>query len=284
MSYYYKYRRPYHYRRRYTKGDDPFNLIGGLIVIGAVVFILKIPMAVWGNLLGIILVALIGVAIVMMLIRITRRISFKHGGVVSEETISITNSEKHGCKCYMEELTDGEREVAHILADGLNYKDYFIFNNIIIPSDINGSSQIDHLVLSRFGIFVIENKDYKGWIFGDKDEDEWTQSLPGGKNKFSFENPIHQNWSHIMSLRKVMPFVSESAFQSIVVFTGKCEIKTEPIYNVIRTDKIVEYINKYDGCLLSESELHLAIGKLTYLCQTLDISPEQHVENLRLNH
>lgn len=202
----------------------------------------------------------------------------------SKDQIAAINSEKHGCKCYMDGLTDGEQEIAHILAEGLSYKDYFIFNNLTIPSNHNGSSQIDHLVVSKFGIFVIESKDYKGWIFGNKDQDNWTQSLPGGKNKFQFQNPIRQNWSHIMSLKLLMPNIPENDFQSIVVFTDSCEFKTDPIENVVHSEEVVACIQKYSEIKLSEENLHLILGKLSYVCQTADITPSQHIENLRSYH
>lgn len=89
---------------------------------------------------------------------------------LSSPDFKAINSEKHGCKCYMEGLTLGEQEVADTLSRELSYKNYFIFNNLILPSENNGSTQIDHIVVSRFGIFVIESKDYKGWIFGGRDE------------------------------------------------------------------------------------------------------------------
>ena len=184
----------------------------------------------------------------------------------------------------MDGLTDGEQEIAHILAEGLSYKDYFIFNNLTIPSDHTGSSQIDHLVLSKFGVFVIESKDYKGWIFGSKDQDKWTQSLPGGKNKFQFQNPIRQNWSHIMSLRTLIPFIPENAFQSIVVFTDSCEIKTPAIDNVVRSENLIECIKRYTETKLPDNDIQLALGKLSYTCQTEDISPSQHIDDLRSHH
>jgi hypothetical protein len=198
--------------------------------------------------------------------------------------IAEINSDKHGCKCYMDGLTDGEQEIAHILAEGLSYKDYFIFNNLTIPSDFNGSSQIDHLVVSKFGIFVIENKDFKGWIFGTKDQEQWTQSLAGGNNKYPFQNPIHQNWSHIRSLEKLIPFINISSFQNIVVFTDSSEFKTEPIENVIYSKDIIVYIKRFTEIKINDNDLQLAIGKLSYTCQTVDISPDQHIENLKQHH
>lgn len=57
---------------------------------------------------------------------------------------------------------------------------YRRLHNVIIPTD-NGTTQIDHLLISRYGIFVIETKNIRGWIFGTADGPKWTQSLYGSK-------------------------------------------------------------------------------------------------------
>ena len=297
MSYYRNYRKPYYYRRRrYGNYSQPFEPIKGIFVLGVAFILLgSISSVAKGNFAGllgksIVWVILLGgiVWVIGKVRKLSRKSKISESLQISAdstpEQIKSINSEKHGCKCYMDGLTDGEQEIAHILAEGLSYKDYFIFNNLTIPSDHNGSSQIDHLVQSRFGIFVIESKDYKGWIFGSKDQDSWTQSLPGGKNRFQFQNPIRQNWSHIMSLKSLMPFIPESAFQSIVVFTDSCEIKTPPIENVVHSEELIECIKKHAENKVPENDLQLALGKLSFACQTADISPSQHIDNLHSHH
>lgn len=296
MGYYRNYRKPYYYRRRrYGKYRQPFEPIKGIFILGvAFILLSSISSVSEGNFVSIFGKMIIWALILGGVVWLIRKIKNRSRGTVSNnlyipagashEQIKSINSEKHGCKCYMDGLTDGEQEIAHILAEGLSYKDYFIFNNLTIPSDHNGSSQIDHLVVSKFGIFVIESKDYKGWIFGSKDQDKWTQSLPGGKNKFQFQNPIRQNWSHIMSLKLLIPSISDDAYQSMVVFTDSCEFKTDSIENVVHSEEIVNCIQKHTEPKLSEENLHLILGKLSYVCQTADISAVQHIENLHSHH
>lgn len=283
MGYYNHYRRPYFHRRhhRYRRSSNTEKKV--LAIIG-IVFLLAVSLISKGSasFLFIIFLALY----VGILIFIVRKF-LKWGGKQSEFSVinvnqqdtAQINSDKHGCKCYMEGLSDGEIEVANILSRELDYKDYFIFNNLIIPSENNGSTQIDHIVASRFGIFVIESKDYSGWIFGDKNQQFWTQSLPGGNNKFQFQNPIHQNYAHIMALKILMPFIGDN-FYNIVVFSDKSEIKTTPIENVTRLSQLIGSIKKYAQEKLTENDLQLAIGKLSYACQTIDITNLDHIENL----
>lgn len=42
-------------------------------------------------------------------------------------------------------------------------------------ADGKGTTQIDHIVVSMFGIFVIETKNMKGWIYGNENQRRWTQ-------------------------------------------------------------------------------------------------------------
>lgn len=57
-------------------------------------------------------------------------------------------------------------------------EDYKILNNILIKNN-DRSSQIDHIIVSKFGVFVIETKMYKGWIYGKEKQRRWIQNLYG---------------------------------------------------------------------------------------------------------
>ena len=81
-------------------------------------------------------------------------------------------------------------------------KEYIVLKDILIKSSNGYTSQIDELVLSEYGIFVIETKNYKGWIFGNEKSENWTQVIYKEKN--TFRNPIKQNWSHIYALKNVL--------------------------------------------------------------------------------
>lgn len=188
-------------------------------------------------------------------------------------------SNKHGHRCFIEGLTDGEREVVGVLSRGLDSNNYFIFNNLILPSKINGSTQIDHIVASKFGIFVIESKDMGGWIFGRAHDEKWTQSFVN-REKHHFQNPIRQNWGHTMTLSRIMPFIPVQ-IEGIVVFSDRSEFKTPLPEDVIHLSELVGYIKSFSKPILSEREVLLAIGKLSYMCQTTDITIEEHVANVR---
>jgi restriction system protein len=94
----------------------------------------------------------------------------------------------------------GEILVHQLLTHRLDQNVYRVVRNVMLPTE-DGTTQIDHIVVSRYGIFVIETKNYKGWIFGSERQAKWTQKIFRVTN--SFQNPIHQNYKHIKTLAEL---------------------------------------------------------------------------------
>lgn len=115
----------------------------------------------------------------------------------------------------------GEHSIAKRLRK-LNKKEYRVYNDIYIKLG-EKTTQIDHLVISIYGIFVIETKNYNGWIHGSEKSEYWTQSIYGNKTKF--RNPIKQNWAHIYFLKNCLPTYKTEVFHPITVFTGRARLK-----------------------------------------------------------
>lgn len=84
---------------------------------------------------------------------------------------------------------------------------YILLNDCTLPDEKTGTTQIDHILLSPYGIFVIETKNYQGWIFGGERQKSWTQKLY--KKSFKFQNPLHQNYKHIKVLELILADVIE---------------------------------------------------------------------------
>ena len=78
---------------------------------------------------------------------------------------------------------------------------YHHFRKIILPTS-RGTCEIDHLIVSPFGLFVIENKHRSGWIFGEESGRKWTEVH--FKHKYTFQNPLHQNYRHTCSLAEFL--------------------------------------------------------------------------------
>ena len=61
----------------------------------------------------------------------------------------------------------GEKTVAIILST-LPQKQYQVINNVMLRKKSGKTTQIDHVVISPYGIFVLETKNYRGYITGSE--------------------------------------------------------------------------------------------------------------------
>lgn len=94
---------------------------------------------------------------------------------------------------------------------------YKIFTNVTIRLPDGKTSQIDHIIASPYGMFVIETKNYKGLIRMESQSDYWQQLL--GRHTFNFYSPIKQNNGHISAL-KFMLKNKQYPYHNIVCFVG----------------------------------------------------------------
>ncbi|MDY0987174.1 NERD domain-containing protein [Flavobacterium sp. CFBP9031] len=144
----------------------------------------------------------------------------------------------------------GEKTVSSVLYF-LNKSDYKVINNIVLKRG-EVTAQIDHVVISSFGIFVIETKNYKGWIVGHENSEYWTQVLY--KYKTKFYNPIFQNAGHIRALKSCLNEYSGLEYVSVIVFSTKAEIKIDTSVDVINVYRLIRTIKKYSTINLSKDE------------------------------
>ena len=154
---------------------------------------------------------------------------------------------------------------------------YIVLNNVMIRSS-KGSHQIDHIVISKYGIFVIEMKNYYGLITGDEYKDKWTQHL--GKNKYYFNNPIHQNYGHIKALEELLQ-MDESKFISVICISNQAKVKVKA-KNVTQLDYLNRLIKSYNTETINENLIE--IKNKIELGNILDKEARnEHVQNIKQN-
>ena len=147
----------------------------------------------------------------------------------------------------------GEKLVTRGTFRELNAKSYRGFSDLHLPRPKGeGMTQVDHVVVSPFGIFVIETREYTGAIHGAEEQAEWTQTFGSG-GKFSFPNPIWQNRLHIAALAKLLE-LPESKFHSVIYFMGGCMFKTE-LPGYVINDELTEYITKFEEVVMTAEEV-----------------------------
>ena len=140
----------------------------------------------------------------------------------------------------------------------LDKNSYRLFKNVTLPTE-EGTTQIDHVIVSRYGVFVIETKNMKGWIFGSPQQKTWTQKIYRHTNKF--QNPLHQNYKHTQALQSALAIDPGKVF-SLVVFIGDSTFKTPMPDNVVYAGGYIRFITSKTQPILSDSEVLALCAKI----------------------
>ena len=155
---------------------------------------------------------------------------------------------------------------------------YHQFHNITLQTR-DGTTQIDHIFVSRFGVFVVETKHFKGWIFGSERDAQWTQVL--FRSSFRFQNPLRQNYKHVKALEMALHLPADE-IHSVIVFSGACTFKTLMPANVVRGGGYIGYIKSFQQQVLSDTQVQDILARLqaSRLPQTF-ATHRQHINSLR---
>ena len=131
----------------------------------------------------------------------------------------------------------------------LDLNKYHIINDVTVRTADNNTHQIDHLVISKEGIFVIETKQYSGYITGTEYDKKWVQN-----KKYYINNPVHQNYGHMKALEEVLE-LDESKFIPIVCISGSAKLKVKATKNhVVVIYDLNSTIMSYTKEILPNSE------------------------------
>ncbi len=128
--------------------------------------------------------------------------------------------------------------------------------NVYVPKKDGQTTEIDAIYLTRKGIFVIESKNYSGWIYGDAHAPDWVATLPHGIKNVLY-NPIWQNQGHIKWLRRCLRQKAQALdidldgvpYFSVIVFSERCTLK-----------KIS--LEGRDVCVVKRNRLNAALRKI----------------------
>lgn len=166
----------------------------------------------------------------------------------------------------------------------------FLFN-LYLPKEDGKTSEIDILMIHSKGIFVIESKNYSGWIFGNEKQYQWTQCLPtnyGEAHKEYFYNPIYQNQSHIRTLRTLID--DKIPVFSVIAFSDSCTLKKVSVSNRVIVTQYCDIENEISSKLdeikiitIDDSKIDELYSKLYEYTQVSQNVREQHIQNIEQN-
>lgn len=146
----------------------------------------------------------------------------------------------------------------YYLHRSLYFKTFFGQRDI---SNKEYTTQIDHVVVSPFGIFVIETKNYSGWIFGEEKSKRWKETFKTTEGRY-FYNPIKQNWGHTFALAERLQ-LNVRLFKPVVVFSDDCELHVESTTPVVYMSQLEDLISNYTQVLISDNDVALIFDRIS---------------------
>ncbi len=172
----------------------------------------------------------------------------------------------------------GEKRVSSILGktkDGIQY----VINDLLFITNSGKSCQIDHILINQYGIWVVETKNYSGYIYGDDYQEEWLQVLAYGRRKNKFYNPVKQNKTHIYHLSKYLK--TSAQIHNVVVFlpgANLSNVNSQYLYDI----RSLTTIKSADTeALLSVEQMEEYYNILLQLQKDNTITDKEHINNIR---
>ena len=197
---------------------------------------------------------------------------------------AIRNTPEHKGK-------EGELHVHNILAQ--LPEDYTILDDVMLKTG-KGTTQIDHVVVSRYGVFAIETKNYRGDIYGNDDRQQWTQVIVTDVTymkkwyktytyvtKNRFYNPGKQSVSHANAIKRTLGAWSNLKVVPIVVFAGSAVLKNVTTqHHVVYDDQLLATIRSYSYPCLSDADVAQVVNRLTQQNVRNQVDDRTHVSNV----
>lgn len=212
--------------------------------------------------------------------------------IIKKKQYEKTEYYQQTSNSYLSVLFDkgrlGEFYIYRYLKSLQGYKRYLF--NLYIPKNNGQTTELDVVLLHESGIYVLESKNYGGWIFGAESEKYWTQTLPAGRGqvqKNRFYNPILQNTGH---LKWLQAFLASEAlpFYSYIVFSDRCTLKkitlTSDKHHVVNRYNLLSAIKKNvakAGIQLSVEKIDDIFEKLYPLTQIDEAGKMMHIKNIQ---
>jgi len=157
---------------------------------------------------------------------------------------------------------------------------YHLIHDVTLPTS-DGTTQIDHVIVSKFGVFVIETKNMTGWIFGSQHQKTWTQKIY--KSSTKFQNPLHQNYKHTKTLESLLG-LNDQQIHSVIAFVGDSTFKTDMPENVTDGAGYVSYIKSKQREVLTREQVQKikALIESNSLAKSFktNIQHTKHVKNI----
>lgn len=171
-------------------------------------------------------------------------------------------------------------------------EEYRLLDDVMLRTK-NGTTQIDHIVVSKYGVFAIETKNYRGSIYGNDNGKEWTQIIETpvqfkrfGKvytyiKKSKFYNPVKQAEGHVRAIKKLLSAYPHLPIIPIVAFSGEADIDDiESEVKIVYFRDLVEEILSYKNIFLRDENVDKVVDILLARDVSGEVSKTEHIRNI----
>ena len=143
---------------------------------------------------------------------------------------------------------------ASLLIRNVLRDNYCLFTNVAFEYD-NRPAELDCVVVNKYGVFIIEVKNYTGKIFGNEDDYEWKKyKLTDAGNVYekNVKNPIKQVKRQVYLLAKYLDYYGVDVWVKgyALLMQGNSPVCSE--YVLSSLDEIDKAIHTKDRTLLSD--------------------------------
>ncbi len=180
----------------------------------------------------------------------------------------------------------GEFRTTRLHLRRLDKDQYTLFEGLHLPlPGSDDTTQVDHVVVSQYGVFVIETKNISGWIFGTENQQRWTITYRSGR-KTRMQNPLIQNRLHARALAKICNLDADQIHAYVFLAgDGQPKTKTKMGPNVIYRHGLVEKIRSQQYLSLSAQQVQDCIRTLSAPeLQPNRTKRRQHLASLQRRH
>ena len=180
----------------------------------------------------------------------------------------------------------GERKVQQLIRRKLDPYRYVDMHGVYLPVGAGegaGITQIDHVLISPYGVFVLETKHMGGWIYGSEHQKEWTQKL-NPKHKVKFQNPLRQNHLHVRAVREALQ-LPKAHVHSVVAFMGKSSFQTDMPPEVTQGEDFITYIETFQDEIWGPEAMQDVIDRLEKVrLPNTSATAKAHLAHIQTQH
>lgn len=170
----------------------------------------------------------------------------------------------------------GETLIKILLNRYIDKNGGYAVNDVIIPVGQGKTAQIDHILFSKYGIFVIETKNLSGLLFGNDTTYYWSQNIYG--DKYKVYNPVLQNKKHVELIASMLDLTKY--IHNVVVLIQNNNKRIDSTH-VIRSLDLSKYLEGFKDVVFSDKELSIYYEKINYF-KTVDVqSKKEHASYVR---